>query len=535
MWSLCGHWAEQYKEAKREFRHSKHLERLLEQQVEDMKDGFRWDNWQSYTLWFKVRAIPAYYSVRHFVRVMCLLEDKDNHITDSSNDRMATAYYVPLVHCADHKMMKAYVSACDKLKRNNIFKAPIVVVAMRYAWKKYGRKFHLVLLYRFMWFLFVFGMSCVGFGSSGNGRTHNGQFMLYGYAPQFILFMVNLSYLRDECKLILSTRPSLFLGVIPHITSNVWNAINCFLYLAICFGTGFRILLVRESDMSRICMACASILLAAKLLYFFRAFETTGRLISYLVKILKGIFYFLIVLALVVFGFAFAFWIVANEAPTSSFYHLDDSLVTTFAYMMGQFDSSDFDDISVNQFARYMYVLYMIVTTIILLNLLIAIMGDIYSSVEKNAMAQFRWEQCNVIIANMFNIEKKTQAKRFNEPLTVNVLKVRNPLDDINTTPTDEELGAEVEPDFEASSADSKTPEQERAELLQAISGLIKEQQAELKVQVTRDIAEMLRRSSASVAAIGSQLQMRDSILGMTLPEEPEVSPSPERSQSSFD
>lgn len=489
-------------------------DRREEEDLEDMRLEFRPLEMKSYVRWYNVVVVPFAVHMLHHIRVLFLLEDKESLVLDSSNDRMVTGYFVPLVHCSDHDVLSAYVTACDNLMRNNIFKAPIVVVALRFAWKAYGRRFHLLLLYRFIWFVIIFGICCLSFGATGKGlpldskQRHNYQFMTLGYAPQFFLFLVNLSYVKDEIKLIYINTTGPGFGLLKHITSNIWNFINVFLYGCIFMGTSLRILMMRESDPSRICMACASILMAAKMLYFFRAFESTGRLISYLVKIIKGIYYFLIVLGLVLVGFAFAFWIIANgEAPLSPFSSLDGSLVTTFAYMMGQFDSSDFDGISVNQFANYIYVLYMIVSTIILLNLLIAIMGDIYASVEKNALAQFRWEQCNVIIANMFNIEKKAQAKGANQPLSVHVLKVQNPLDDESTTPSNEELGADVEPDFEASSADNKTPEQERVELLGAIAKLMKDQQADFKHEITTELtAQLLNQNAAPQPTRGFEL-----------------------------
>lgn len=506
MWAISGRWSNEMDDALRYTQHQTAMALQLEAELQEMKQEFDAAKWQSWVDWWNVYVVPGFYRLRHRVLVLCLLEEKDSMVTESSMRTMSTAYYIPLTHCSDHGMLTAYVDVCNKLNRNNIFKAPIVVVALRYAWKKYGRRFHLLLLYRFLWFLIIFGLACIGFGLNGNGlplsdpNRHNRQFMTLGIMPQVFLFFVNLSYIKDEAKLIsLTQQASLFggLGLLSHFTANIWNAINCLLYLAIFVGAGARILFLRELDLTRICMASASVLMAAKLLYFFRAFESTGRLISYLVKILKGISYFLVVLALVVLGFAFAFWITANGvAPSSPFSTLDGTLVITFAYMMGQFDATDFQDINVNQFARFMYVLFMVVSSIILLNLLIAIMGDIYSSVEKNALAQFRWEQCNVIIANMFNIEKKVQAKSFNEPLTVHVLKVKNPLDDENTTPSNDEMGAQVEPDFAASSSDIKSPEQERAELLVAITNIIKDQQSEFKHQMTLEIAEMLRRNA---------------------------------------
>lgn len=269
-------------------------------------------------------------------------------------------------------------------------------MALRYVWQKYGRANHVVSLLRFLWFLFLFASSCVTWGLLGNGFYKTPQFWVIGYSLNIIVFSLNLSYIKDEFRQGKHVENTKYhskrisrIWWIHHILSDIWNIIDFVAFMAIFWGTLMRAILIIDTNFSRVMMSIATVLMSFKLVYFFRAFESTGRLISYMIRIIKGIGYFLLVLGILVIGFAVAFWILANKPDgiksDSGFSEIDSALITTIAYMMGQYSEEDFTDMSVDQFAKTLYVLQIIVTSIVMLNLLIAMMGDIYQSADKTA------------------------------------------------------------------------------------------------------------------------------------------------------
>jgi hypothetical protein len=96
---------------------------------------------------------------------------------------------------------------------------------------------------------------------------------------------------------------------------------------------------------------------------------------------------------------------------------------------MGQYQEADMEGIQVNQYARVLYVAMVIVTSIILLNLLVAIMGDMYEEVERNAQAQFRREQAAILTDNEHHLDKDLIKRKF-EPLFLYELRVKKPFMD---------------------------------------------------------------------------------------------------------
>ncbi|KAJ1431447.1 hypothetical protein B484DRAFT_302683, partial [Ochromonadaceae sp. CCMP2298] len=108
---------------------------------------------------------------------------------------------------------------------------------------------------------------------------------------------------------------------------------------------------------------------------------------------------FLLVLCLVLFGYAFSFWILTHDRHTSnSFSTIGGTLINSFSFMLGGFDSEAFADTPVESFAILLSVLFMVFVSIILLNLLIAIMGNTYAIVQERSKQQYRWEQASSIV-----------------------------------------------------------------------------------------------------------------------------------------
>lgn len=91
------------------------------------------------------------------------------------------------------------------------------------------------------------------------------------------------------------------------------------------------------------------------------------------------------VVFLVILGFSQAFWLLSNrqEEPNDDidyqFSTIKGSLIGSFTFMLGGYDASNFTGIDLEDFAVLLSALYMLIVSILLLNLLIALMGDSYS------------------------------------------------------------------------------------------------------------------------------------------------------------
>lgn len=182
------------------------------------------------------------------------------------------------------------------------------------------------------------------------------------------------------------------------------------------------------------------------------------------VKIANDSIPFLGILIVVNLGFSQAFWLVASENSSIVFSTWDGSLINAFSFMMGEgffglhlmihmlwricvfwlldgyvgncvelllriderkcvflfagnFDPDAFDGLphALSQYGLILTIIYMMVVVVLMLNLLIALMGDSFSQVADDGLAQWRLEQTKLIIANDYATPNQDQTFKLNK------------------------------------------------------------------------------------------------------------------------
>lgn len=121
-----------------------------------------------------------------------------------------------------------------------------------------------------------------------------------------------------------------------------------------------------------------------------------------ILRIAYDIRFFLFVLFCVLCGFAQGFWLLSNVDEDLAFGTVRGSLLTTFMYMLGQEVTSDFEGTVSPGFATFILVCFLIFMMILMLNLLIALMGDTFSEVRSKGQALWREEQTAIISEQSF-------------------------------------------------------------------------------------------------------------------------------------
>ena len=123
-----------------------------------------------------------------------------------------------------------------------------------------------------------------------------------------------------------------------------------------------------------------------------------------ILKIMSDIKYFLIILAVVLTGFAMAFWIISYPNTSLPFGTIPQSFITAFLYMLGQNINPDFSETASGHLGVVLLVLFMLFMMILMLNLLIALMGNSFKIVQNKGLAQWRLEQASMMLEQRFMI-----------------------------------------------------------------------------------------------------------------------------------
>lgn len=146
-----------------------------------------------------------------------------------------------------------------------------------------------------------------------------------------------------------------------------------------------------------------------RLIYFAKFYQSTAYLAKMIVAVTFDSRYFLLVLLIAVFGFGNAFYIIAANGDTR---FTGDNFMMAFVYSyrtaLGDFDTDGYAD--TGKYETLIYILwYMstILTLIILLNLLIAIMGDTFGRIQETAESNGYLEITQIMAENEIFIYRK--------------------------------------------------------------------------------------------------------------------------------
>jgi len=126
-----------------------------------------------------------------------------------------------------------------------------------------------------------------------------------------------------------------------------------------------------------------SLLLWFKLLFFMRIFEGTGYLINMLIQVVVDMRYFLLVLLITIIAFGNSYYTI-SESNDEEDKFLDDyfaSFLFSYELALGNWDLTGMG----NRAMPLVWILFILVTmfnTIIMLNLLIAIISETYDNVN---------------------------------------------------------------------------------------------------------------------------------------------------------
>jgi hypothetical protein len=199
----------------------------------------------------------------------------------------------------------------------------------------------------------------------------------------FLLFFFELTEIRQD-------------GPRAHF-ANIWNMLDTALLAMVGVVMYFRHDASVDDTSLRAAASVLCLLSYLNLLQYLRGIDATSPLVKMLIEICINITPFMLILAIVLWGFAVVFCIFL--APGREFANVHSALFRTFLMgVLGDFDVEALDESSWPAFAKSMFVLLMCVVLIIMLNLLIALMGSSYEKVMDAFVVTQRVERLQLCV-----------------------------------------------------------------------------------------------------------------------------------------
>ena len=227
-----------------------------------------------------------------------------------------------------------------------------------------------------------------------------------------------------------------------HFRNDGWNVLDLLQIAGVGTTLGMHTGFLGLAERHELTVPVASIavfLMWLKLFAFMRAFERLGALIRMIEVIVADILPFLVILATVMVASAFVFYLLfyryaredgvgprniyAREEGEDLVFGWNAALFSQFTLMLGDFSTELLENSPYPRLVKVVFILVMLFVNIVMLNLLIAIMGDSYDKVQENAFLEYRREKARVLMEIEIMMTKKERKREDYFPRWLHVLQ----------------------------------------------------------------------------------------------------------------
>ncbi|GMH79949.1 hypothetical protein TrST_g10365 [Triparma strigata] len=137
------------------------------------------------------------------------------------------------------------------------------------------------------------------------------------------------------------------------------------------------------------------------ILFYMQFHVEIGELVRMIIDIIQGIKTFLVILVICMVGFAASFFVLFEEQSDtdgdSTHKSPPRAILQSYTTMLAGFTEDDIQGSASTGTTAILFIAFTIFINIIMLNLLIAIMGDIFDKIQENAKAEFIFARANIV------------------------------------------------------------------------------------------------------------------------------------------
>eukprot|EP00039_Didymoeca_costata_P007489 m.100458 g.100458 ORF g.100458 m.100458 type:complete len:470 (-) comp13709_c0_seq2:78-1487(-) len=179
-----------------------------------------------------------------------------------------------------------------------------------------------------------------------------------------------------------------------------WMVTN-FLQVVFLFATFVSFFFDHQAATTKTFAGLAALGATFNSFYYLQGFPKTGALVRMCVQIIKDVFLFGVLIAIILLGVTFFYYALTdNEAVGDG--AIPTILLRMYVYfVLGDYNDEDFDSITPFSgvvLGKVVFAIISIFVTIVLLNLLIAIMNDSYGIIKAKDGVEWRMQRAQIIV-----------------------------------------------------------------------------------------------------------------------------------------
>ena len=307
-------------------------------------------------------------------------------------------YYIPAVlvkysieGIGSLEFLKICVDVSEKADDPKLFEVELIYAEVTRAWMDFGLHVHMVWMGLYFVLMAAITLSNYSFH---NVAIENEPFMKAGlWALIALIILLSFLFALFEMKQAFTEIKDYKLR--RYLEENMVDWLAYSLTLTGCF---IRCINFRETPLSSAIMSVATLFVFLKGLLLLRPFKSFGPTIRMVFAIFEIILPLIGILAVVNFGFAQSFYLLSYQNPEIELSDPYSSGLSTFIFMTGQADWNEMQETSTPALALFLMCLFITLSTILILNLVIAKMNYVYSMVEDNRIGEWKREQCKLVL-----------------------------------------------------------------------------------------------------------------------------------------
>jgi WD40 repeat protein len=190
---------------------------------------------------------------------------------EAASGQPITVLFLPLIGGTDPRMLQAYVDVSTELKSVQLFNCDVGAISLRHVWRAYGKQMHLRSFVKYILFTTLYAVAVFSFDFCVQYSLAS---KVIAIVLQIATMLVVCHYIVEEWSQIKYENQSLFW----HFAGDMWNTLDAVSLLGSLAGFICRLVTMSDSPVSRCILAVSSVTVWFKVLYYLRAFSSSGPL-----------------------------------------------------------------------------------------------------------------------------------------------------------------------------------------------------------------------------------------------------------------
>ncbi|GMI01212.1 hypothetical protein TrST_g7001 [Triparma strigata] len=330
------------------------------------------------------------------------------------------AKIVPIkgVASKDSKFLQRLVEAARKKNFISAFENEVIEAIINHKWRTYVRKKFDRHMYLYLALVAAITIDAITFKKYVYVIEGTTFVKCLGFFPMVVVIMLWLFFTEHECSQYRnaeSKRKYFF---------DLWNIIDCASLCSIFLTYSMRVVEMRigritqfhkdhaEEDLfwSTLLLSFAVVATYLNILYFLQGVQKrSGQLVRVILGIFSDMQVFVGIALTCLVGFSVGFYVLFEGSESFQNENIVASIFTSYTLMLSEFDfSGEYLGKSSDIIATcILFFTFTFGINIVMLNLLIAIMGDTFDRIQENSQAEFMYARAQIVLEYEGNLSEE--------------------------------------------------------------------------------------------------------------------------------